>query len=139
MKIAAIETFVVSLPVRRPHTWAGNFSPPGRGYVVLKLTLEDGTIGWGETQALKDWGGEYNTRSGESHETVKTVVHGSTRLVLPVSSVNHRSCKIICEETTIQLQSIYNTALVSLGKSIRRTILIGGAPCFTNASWNSFS
>ena len=75
MKIAAIETFVVSLPVRRPHTWAGNFSPPGRGYVVLKLTLEDGTVGWGETQALKDWGGEYNARSGESHETVKTVVH----------------------------------------------------------------
>jgi L-alanine-DL-glutamate epimerase-like enolase superfamily enzyme len=75
MKIAAIETFVVSLPVRRPHTWAGNFSPPGRGYVVLKLTLEDGTIGWGETQALKDWGGEYNARSGESHETVTTVVH----------------------------------------------------------------
>jgi hypothetical protein len=23
MKIAALETFVVSLPVRRPHTWAG--------------------------------------------------------------------------------------------------------------------
>jgi L-alanine-DL-glutamate epimerase-like enolase superfamily enzyme len=75
MKIAAIETFVVSLPVRRPHTWAGNFSPPGRGYVVLKLTLEDGTVGWGETQGLRDWGGEYQSRSGESHETVKTVVH----------------------------------------------------------------
>ena len=71
MKIAAIETFVVSLPVRRPHTWAGNFSPPGRGYVVLKLTLEDGTVGWGEAQVLKDWGGEYGTRSGESHETTQ--------------------------------------------------------------------
>ena len=74
MKIAAIETFVVSLPVRRPHTWAGNFSPPGRGYVVLKLTLEDGTVGWGEAQVLKDWGGEYGTRSGESHETTTVVV-----------------------------------------------------------------
>jgi L-alanine-DL-glutamate epimerase-like enolase superfamily enzyme len=52
MKIAALETFVVSLPVRRPHTWAGNFSPPGRGYVVLKVTLADGTIGWGEAQVL---------------------------------------------------------------------------------------
>ena len=74
MKIAAIETFVVSLPVRRPHTWAGNFSPPGRGYVVLKLTLADGTVGWGEAQVLKDWGGEYGTRSGESHETTRVVV-----------------------------------------------------------------
>ena len=74
MKIAALETFVVSLPVRRPHTWAGNFSPPGRGYVVLKLTLEDGTVGWGEAQVLKDWGGEYGTRSGESHETTRVVI-----------------------------------------------------------------
>ena len=74
MKIAAIETFVVSLPVRRPHTWAGNFSPPGRGYVVLKLTLADGTVGWGEAQVLKDWGGEYGTRSGKSHETTRVVV-----------------------------------------------------------------
>ena len=38
MKIAGIETFVVSLPVRRPHSWAGNFSPPGRGYVVQEGT-----------------------------------------------------------------------------------------------------
>ncbi len=73
--IAAIETFAISLPLRRPHTWAGNFSPPGRSYVVLKLTLDDGTTGWGETQALKDWGGEYGVRSGESCETVRTVVH----------------------------------------------------------------
>ena len=74
MKIATLETFVVSLPVRRPHTWAGNFSPPGRGYVVLKLTLEDGTVGWGEAQVLKDWGGEYGARSGESHETACVVI-----------------------------------------------------------------
>jgi L-alanine-DL-glutamate epimerase-like enolase superfamily enzyme len=74
MKIAALQTYVVSLPVRRPHTWAGNFSPPGRGYVVLKLTLEDGTVGWGEAQVLKDWGGEYGARSGESHETTQVVI-----------------------------------------------------------------
>ena len=74
MKIAGIETFAVSLPVRRPHSWAGNFSPPGRGYVVLKLTLEDGTVGWGEAQVLKDWGGEYGARSGESHETARVVI-----------------------------------------------------------------
>ena len=60
--------------MRRPHTWAGNYSPPGRGYVVLRLTLEDGTAGWGEAQVLKDWGGEYGTRSGESHETTKVVI-----------------------------------------------------------------
>jgi len=74
MRIAALKTFVVSLPVRRPHTWAGNYAPPGRGYVVLKLTLEDGTVGWGEAQVLQDWGGEYGTRSGESHHTTTVVI-----------------------------------------------------------------
>jgi muconate cycloisomerase len=42
--------------------------------VVLKLTREDGTVGWGEAQVLKDWGGEYGSRSGESHETTTVVV-----------------------------------------------------------------
>ena len=74
MKIAAIKTYRVSLPVRRPHTWAGNYSPVGQGYVVLRLTLEDGTTGWGEAQVLKDWGGEYGTRYGEAPQSTKVVI-----------------------------------------------------------------
>jgi len=74
VKIANIETHLVSLPLRRPHTWAGNFSPVGQRYLLVKLTLEDGTYGWGEAQVLKDWGGEYNTRSGEMPETAIPVI-----------------------------------------------------------------
>jgi muconate cycloisomerase len=74
MKIAAIKTYRINLPVRRPHTWAGNYSPVGQGYIVLRLTLEDGTAGWGEAQVLKDWGGEYGTRYGEAPQSTKVVI-----------------------------------------------------------------
>jgi muconate cycloisomerase len=74
MKISAIETHLVSLPVRRRHTWAGNFSPVGQRYVLVKLILEDGTYGWGEAQVLKDWGGEFGTRSGETPDTTLTIL-----------------------------------------------------------------
>jgi muconate cycloisomerase len=74
MKIKAIKTYRVSLPLRRPHTWAGNYAPIGQGYIVLRLTLEDGTTGWGEAQVLKDWGGEYGTRYGEAPQSTKVVI-----------------------------------------------------------------
>jgi muconate cycloisomerase len=74
MKIADIRTYLVSLPARRAHTWAGNYSPVGQGYVVLRMTLEDGTTGWGEAQVLKDWGGEYGTRYGEASQSTKVVI-----------------------------------------------------------------
>ncbi|MGX1101043.1 mandelate racemase/muconate lactonizing enzyme family protein [Amorphus sp. MBR-141] len=74
MKIADIETHLVSLPLRRPHTWAGNYSPVGQRYLLVKLILEDGTYGWGEAQVLKDWGGEFGTRYGEMPETAIPVI-----------------------------------------------------------------
>lgn len=74
MKIAEIKTYLVSLPARRVHTWAGNYSPVGQGYVVLRMGLEDGTTGWGEAQVLKDWGGEYGTRYGEAPQSTKVVI-----------------------------------------------------------------
>jgi muconate cycloisomerase len=74
MKIKAIRTWRIALPLRRPHTWAGNFTPVGYGYTVLKLTLEDGTVGWGEAQVLKDWGGEFGSRYGEAPQTTKIVI-----------------------------------------------------------------
>jgi muconate cycloisomerase len=74
LKITGIETHLVSLPVRRRHTWAGNFSPVGQRYVLVKLILEDGTYGWGEAQVLKDWSGEFGTRSGETPDTTLTIL-----------------------------------------------------------------
>jgi len=74
LKIADIETHLVSLPLRRKHTWAGNYSPVGQRYLLVRLTLEDGTYGWGEAQVLKDWGGEFGTRYGETPETAIIVI-----------------------------------------------------------------
>lgn len=74
MKIASLRTWRIALPMRRPHTWAGNFTPVGYGYTVLKLTLEDGTVGWGEAQVLKDWAGEFGSRYGEAPQTTKIVI-----------------------------------------------------------------
>lgn len=47
-RLAELRTFVVSLPLRRPHRWVGLDSAVGAGYVVTRLTLEDGTVGWGK-------------------------------------------------------------------------------------------
>lgn len=74
MKITAVETFLVSLPVRRPHAFAGNLSPIGQGYVVVKLRLENGVVGLGEAQVLKDWTGEYQSRYGEAPETTQLLI-----------------------------------------------------------------
>ena len=74
MKIADVETHLVSLPVRRRHTWAGNYSPVGQRYVLVKLILESGTYGWGEAQVLKDWSGEFGMRSGETPDTTLTII-----------------------------------------------------------------
>jgi muconate cycloisomerase len=74
MKIAKVETFLVSLPRRRDHVWAGSLSPIGTGYVVTRLTLEDGTVGLGEAQVLKDWGGAFGAMYGEAPQTTKTLI-----------------------------------------------------------------
>jgi len=74
LKIKALETYLVSLPLRRKHTWAGNYSPVGQRYVLVKLILEDGTYGWGEAQVLKDWGGEFGTHYGETPDTTLTIL-----------------------------------------------------------------
>ena len=55
--IAAIETIHVALPTRRDHKWTGLTEPIG-GYLLVRMEGDDGTVGWGEAPALKDWGGE---------------------------------------------------------------------------------
>jgi muconate cycloisomerase len=74
MKITGVETYLVSLPVRRPHAFAGNLSPIGQGYVVVKLHVEGGVVGLGEAQVLKDWTGEYGSRYGEAPESTAVII-----------------------------------------------------------------
>lgn len=71
--IRSVETIAVSLPTRRTHRWAGLTESIG-AYLLVKVTAEDGTTGWGEAPALKDWGGDFGRFFGESRSTVRLVI-----------------------------------------------------------------
>jgi len=71
--IADIEIIHIALPTRREHKWTGLTEPIG-GYILVRMTGEDGNVGWGEAPALKDWGGDYGHYFGESPGTTKHVI-----------------------------------------------------------------
>jgi len=71
--ISSIETRLVRLPTRRVHKWTGLTEPIGQ-YLLVKITGSDGTVGWGEAPALKDWGGEFGRYFGESTAIVDMVI-----------------------------------------------------------------
>ncbi|HET7849331.1 MAG TPA: enolase C-terminal domain-like protein [Pseudolabrys sp.] len=71
--IKAVETLLVQLPTRREHKWTGLTEPIGR-YVLVRMTDDEGRVGWGEAPALKDWGGEFGRFFGESQLIARTVI-----------------------------------------------------------------
>ncbi|HET8576523.1 MAG TPA: enolase C-terminal domain-like protein [Methylomirabilota bacterium] len=71
--IKTVETVHVALPTRRVHRWTGLTEPIG-SYVLVRMTGDDGTIGWGESPALKDWGGDWGRYFGETPDTTMLVV-----------------------------------------------------------------
>jgi muconate cycloisomerase len=75
LTLERLDTFVVALPARRPHLWVGLDSPAGHGYVVTKVLLSDGSIGWGEAQPIRTWGGDNARRYGETPATAVTLIH----------------------------------------------------------------
>jgi muconate cycloisomerase len=79
VRIVSARTFIVSLPVRRPQLWAGLGTPP-KGYVVLKLELSNGAVGWGESQPIPTWGGDDATRYGETPATTVALIE---RILVP--------------------------------------------------------
>jgi muconate cycloisomerase len=72
-RIAGLETVHVALPTRRVHRWTGLTEPIG-GYLLVRMTGDDGRVGWGESPALKDWGGDFGRYYGETPGTVKHVI-----------------------------------------------------------------
>jgi L-alanine-DL-glutamate epimerase-like enolase superfamily enzyme len=64
-KIARVETFPVLYPVEGYFKFfeGPKGQPPGRPAVVVKITAEDGTVGWGQSVPAHRW----------SYETVETV------------------------------------------------------------------
>jgi muconate cycloisomerase len=79
IRIKAVELTPVALPTRRVHKWTGLTEPIG-GYVLVRVTGEDGSAGWSEAPALKDWGGDYGRYFGE---TPGTTLHVVQRYLVP--------------------------------------------------------
>jgi L-alanine-DL-glutamate epimerase-like enolase superfamily enzyme len=75
LRLERLDTFVVALPPRRVHRWVGLDTPIGAGYVVTRARLNNGSVGWGETQPIKTWGGDDWSRYGETPKTVLAVIH----------------------------------------------------------------
>jgi muconate cycloisomerase len=73
VRVSAVDTIHVALPPRRVHRWTGLTEPIG-GYVLVRVTGDDGRVGWGEAPVLKDWGGDYGRYFGETPGTTVHVV-----------------------------------------------------------------
>ncbi len=72
-RIVLVETLLVDVPTRREHKWAGLTEKIGR-YLLVKMTDDEGRVGWGESPALKDWGGEFGRYFGESPSIAHVVI-----------------------------------------------------------------
>jgi muconate cycloisomerase len=71
--IERVEFVHVVLPPRREHRWTGATEPIGK-YLLIKLIAQDGSVGWGECTALKDWAGEFGRYFGESVAIARVVL-----------------------------------------------------------------
>lgn len=72
--IAGCEVFLVALPRRREHSWAGKTNAPIGRHALVKLTTHDGVVGWGEAPAIPTWGGAHMRQYGETPQTVRHIV-----------------------------------------------------------------
>jgi len=71
--ITGVETLRVGLPTRRVHKWTGLTEPIGRPLLV-RLSDDEGNVGWGEAPAVKDWGGEFGRYFGETASIAEVVI-----------------------------------------------------------------
>lgn len=74
MKIRSIEASAFSLPRRRNFKWAGLQAELG-SFVLVRVTTDEGLVGYGEATPLADWGGDFGRRSGETPATVISMVN----------------------------------------------------------------
>ncbi len=93
LSLESVETFVVALPTRRPHFWAGLTAAAGRGYVVVRVRLTNGCVGWGECQPIQTWGGDDGSRYGETPETVVSML--ASHLVPALEGVDVRRLELV--------------------------------------------
>jgi muconate cycloisomerase len=74
MKITGCEIYIVALPLRRSHVWAGNVGRRIGRHAIARVDTDEGLSGWGEAPALPTWGGHAMRYYGETPETVRHVI-----------------------------------------------------------------
>jgi L-alanine-DL-glutamate epimerase-like enolase superfamily enzyme len=74
MKIRSIEASAFRLPYRRSFKWAGLNGELG-AFVLVRVTTDEGLVGYGEATPQPDWGGDFGRRSGETQATVISVIN----------------------------------------------------------------
>jgi muconate cycloisomerase len=73
--LVKLETFIVDLPKRRAHNWAGKMTTPIGTHLVVRAEDEFGVVGWGESPAIGTWGGAHMRYYGEVPETAAHLIH----------------------------------------------------------------
>lgn len=76
MRLRELQTFIVDLPKRRAHNWASKMSTPIGSHLLVRLTDDEGHVGWGESPAIPTWGGPHMRYYGESPETAAQLIDG---------------------------------------------------------------
>lgn len=74
MKIIDGTVIQVALPPRREHISASLTTTIGRGYGIVRITTDNGIVGYGEATVLPQWGGDFGCYFGETGGTTKHVV-----------------------------------------------------------------
>ena len=128
MKITGIDVFQITLPMRRFHTWAGNYSQVGKGYILVKMNVEGGYQGLGEAQVLRDWGSEFNKRGGESTETATAIIREHLTPLLVGEDVRQIENNVIKMDKFVKGNHYAKAALdVAMHDAVGK---IYGIPCY---------
>ncbi|HSI40107.1 MAG TPA: enolase C-terminal domain-like protein [Xanthobacteraceae bacterium] len=78
MKIKAVEAVPFALPIRRRFLWNGLDQELGN-FVLIRITTDEGLVGYGEATPLATWGGEHGRHGGETLDTVCVIVENVLR------------------------------------------------------------
>src|SRR3546814_5906146 len=80
MHITGCEIFIVTLPLRRAHVWAGNTRRRIGHHAIVRVDTDDGISGWGEAPAIPTWGGSQLRYGGERSEEHTSELQSLMRL-----------------------------------------------------------
>src|SRR5919204_157923 len=153
MKITDIKAYRVSLPVRRPHTWAGNYAPVGQGYVLqrlrktlgpdvkIRVDANQGYRSWKEalrvTRIMQEFDIAYMEQPCEGLENLARVAQATdVPIMADESAWNAHDVLRLIEWKAAEMVSVYYTKPGGLMKTKKLLAVAetGGLLCDINGS-----